>query len=47
MFSNGYLLKINISAVGWAFLPTETDEIISGCLKQYSAVILCSAVAVG
>ncbi|MBO4576579.1 MAG: hypothetical protein J5680_05650 [Neisseriaceae bacterium] len=33
--------------VGWAFLPTITDKILSGCLKQYSAVILCFAVMVG
>ncbi|MBR5675028.1 MAG: hypothetical protein IKX14_01135, partial [Neisseriaceae bacterium] len=33
--------------VGWAFLPTATDEIISGCLKQYFAVILRSAVPRG
>ncbi|MBR5941258.1 MAG: hypothetical protein IKZ88_08360 [Neisseriaceae bacterium] len=33
--------------VGWAFLPTITAETLSGCLKQYSAVILCSAVMMG
>ncbi|MBR5940105.1 MAG: hypothetical protein IKZ88_02510 [Neisseriaceae bacterium] len=33
--------------VGWAFLPTITAETLSGCLKQYSAIILCFAVPRG